>query len=150
MEALRRQGLFVTEIKEAPVGTIGYASVGGTKRRRIGRGRLLKNLAMFTRQLSVLMTSGTPLVQALGALERQSADNNWRQVIGALRVRVEEGATLSAAMDQHPDVFDPVCRSLISAGESGSSFDEMLDRLPHPTPRPHAARQPLHRPPLYP
>ena len=95
----------------------------------MSRGRLLKNLAMFTRQLSVLMTSGTPLVQALGALERQSADKNWRQVIGTLRVRVEEGATLSAAMELHPDVFDPVCRSLISAGESGSSFDQMLDRL---------------------
>src|SRR4051812_6000539 len=129
MEALRRQGLFVTEIKEAPVGTIGYASVGGAKRRRIGRGRLLKNLAMFTRQLSVLMTSGTPLVQALGALERQSADKAWRNVIGALRARVEEGSTLSAAMELQPDVFDPVCRSLISAGESGGSFDQMLDRL---------------------
>ena len=128
METLHRQGLYVTEIKPAPmVATYGgYRRGGGGK---MGRGRLLKNLAMFTRQLSVLMTSGTPLVQALGALERQSADKAWRQVIGALRVKVEEGATLSAAMDLQPDVFDPVCRSLISAGESGGSFDAMLDRL---------------------
>ena len=126
METLRRQGLYVTEIKPAPQGA---AAVGAGGRGRMGRGRLLKNLALFTRQLSVLMTSGTPLVQALGALERQSADKVWRAVIAALRVKVEEGATLSAAMDSHPDVFDPVCRSLISAGESGGSFDQMLDRL---------------------
>src|SRR5687768_16248011 len=126
MESLRRQGLYVTEIKPAPQGG---APGGGGGRRRMGRGRLLKNLALFTRQLSVLMTSGTPLVQALGALERQSADKAWRAVIASLRVKVEEGATLSAAMDMHPDVFDPVCRSLISAGESGGSFDQMLDRL---------------------
>ena len=126
MEILRRQGLYVTEIKPAPQGG---AAGGGGVRRRMGRGRLLKNLALFTRQLSVLMTSGTPLVQALGALERQSADKAWRAVIASLRVKVEEGATLSAAMDMHPDVFDPVCRSLISAGESGGSFDQMLDRL---------------------
>jgi type IV pilus assembly protein PilC len=125
METLRRQGLYVTEIRPAPQAAAG----GGGGRGRMSRGRLLKNLAMFTRQLSVLMTSGTPLVQALGALERQSADKAWRAVIGAVRVKVEEGATLSAAMEAHPDVFDPVCRSLISAGESGSSFDQMLDRL---------------------
>src|SRR3954469_12172780 len=76
-ETLRRQGLYVTKIEPA---RLDYAGTGGGARRsrRIGRGRLLKNLAMFTRQLSVLMTSGTPLVQALGALERQSADKAWR------------------------------------------------------------------------
>jgi type II secretory pathway component PulF len=128
METLRRQGLYVTEIKPAPQGGT-PGSPGGGGGGRMGRGRLLKNLAMFTRQLSVLMTSGTPLVQALGALERQSSDKAWRHVIASLRVKVEEGATLSAAMEAHGDVFDPVCRSLISAGESGGSFDEMLDRL---------------------
>ena len=130
MESLRRQGLYVTEIRPAPAGAaLGYAGAGAPGGGRMSRGRMLKNLAMFTRQLSVLMTSGTPLVQALGALERQSADKTWRGVIASLRVKVEEGATLSAAMELHPGVFDPVCRSLISAGESGGSFDQMLDRL---------------------
>ena len=130
METLRRQGLYVTEIRPAPAdgAAVGYTGPGAG-RGRMSRGRLLKNLAMFTRQLSVLMTSGTPLVQALGALERQTADKAWRGVIGSLRVKVEEGATLSAAMEFHPGAFDPVCRSLISAGESGGSFDQMLDRL---------------------
>jgi type IV pilus assembly protein PilC len=127
MEALRRQGLYVTEIK--PARDVAGAGGSGGGGRRMSRGRMLKNLAMFTRQLSVLMTSGTPLVQALGALERQTSDKAWRAVVAGLRVKVEEGATLSSAMDLHPDVFDPVCRSLIAAGESGGSFDQMLDRL---------------------
>ncbi len=95
----------------------------------MGKGRRLKNLSMFTRQLSVLVSSGTPLVEALGALERQAKDPGWHDVVCALRARVEEGATLSDAMERRPDIFDAVCRSLIAAGEGGGSFDEMLDRL---------------------
>ena len=132
MDTLRRQGLYVTSV-EAAAAAAGAAAArsGGAGGRRggMGRRRQLKNLAMFTRQLSVLMTSGTPLVQALGSLERQAADKGWRQVVASLRVKVEEGATLSQAMEARPDVFDPVCRSLIAAGESGGSFDTMLDRL---------------------
>ncbi len=126
VENLRRQGLYVTEIHAQ-----GGASGGktGRRRKRLGSGKRLKNLAMFTRQLSVLVTSGTPLVQALGALERQANDKVWKEVVMSLRGRVEEGATLSQAMQAQPDVFDPVCRSLIAAGESSGSFDTMLDRL---------------------
>ncbi len=125
MESLRRQGLYVTEIRPAADAAGAAARTG----RRMGRGRVAKNLTMFTRQLAVLVTSGTPLVQSLGALERQSSDKAWQQVVARLRVKVEEGATLSQAMEAEPDVFDPVCRSLIAAGESGGSFDQMLERL---------------------
>ena len=130
MEALRRQGLYVTSVQPASDSAtpLNYARAN-TRRGRMGRGKQLKNLAMFTRQLSVLMTSGTPLVQALGSLERQAGDKAWRDVVATLRMKVEEGVTLSQAMEARPDVFDPVCRSLISAGESGGSFDAMLDRL---------------------
>ena len=72
---------------------------------------------MFTRQLSVLVSSGTPLVDALGALERQAKEPAWRDVVASVRARVEEGATLAGAMEHHPEVFDAVCRSLIAAGE---------------------------------
>lgn len=124
MESLRRQGLYVTEIRPA-----GEASGPTAGSHRMGRGRVAKNLTMFTRQLAVLVTSGTPLVQSLSALERQSSDKGWQQVVARLRKKVEEGSTLSQAMEAEPDVFDPVCRSLIAAGESGGSFDQMLERL---------------------
>src|SRR5687768_7803080 len=112
MELLRRQGLYVTNVQAAGESgaTLNYASAG-PRRGRMGRGKQLKNLAMFTRQLSVLMTSGTPLVQALGSLERQAGDKGWKDVVAGLRMKVEEGATLAQAMESRPDVFDPVCRS---------------------------------------
>jgi type II secretory pathway component PulF len=137
IEQLRGKGLFVTTIAAATAagssGDGGSSRSGGLWGGRAG-GRLsgtkrLKNLAMFTRQLSVLVTSGTPLVQALGSLERQAKEKAWRDVLAALRAKVEEGATLSESMAQQPAVFDPVCRSLIAAGESGGSFDAMLERL---------------------
>jgi type II secretory pathway component PulF len=132
VEALRRQGLFVIEIRPAAAeGATGASTHGtaSTTRRRMGRGRRLKNLAMFTRQLSVLVASGTPLVQSLGALERQTKDVLWREIIASVRARVEEGSTLAQAMEEHPDAFDAVCRSLVAAGESGGGFETLLDRL---------------------
>lgn len=135
IEQLRGKGLFVTTIAEASAGGgSGAESAGGSASWRGGGRKLsgtkrLKNLAMFTRQLSVLVSSGTPLVQAIASLERQAKEKPWRDVLAALRNKVEEGATLSEAMAQQPQVFDPVCRSLIAAGESGGSFDTMLDRL---------------------
>ena len=138
IELLRGKGLFVTTITEtgATSASAASSSAGGRSWRPGGRsgGKLsgtkrLRNLAMFTRQLSVLVSSGTPLVQALGSLERQAKEKAWRDVLAALRAKVEEGATLSEAMAQQPAVFDPVCRSLIAAGESGGSFDTMLERL---------------------
>jgi len=135
IEQLRGKGLFVTTIAEAGSAAAANSGAGrGGLWRRSAGGRLsgtkrLKNLAMFTRQLSVLVSSGTPLVQAIASLERQAKEKPWRDVLAALRTKVEEGATLSEAMAQQPGVFDPVCRSLIAAGESGGSFDTMLERL---------------------
>lgn len=141
IESLRRQGLFVTEVRggEAAAGAKSNAAATSAPARpgllsrftggRLGKGKRLKNLSMFTRQLSVLVSSGTPLVDALGALERQAKEPAWRQIVASVRASVEEGATLAAAMESHPEVFDAVCRSLIAAGESGGSFDKMLDRL---------------------
>ena len=127
-EGLRRQGLYVATISEAIEGA-GSAAAPSGRRVRIGKGRKLKNLAMFTRQLAVLVASGTQLADALGALERQSKDKAWREVVAALRLRIEEGMPLSEAMTQFPDVFDAVARSLIAAGETGGIFDTMLERL---------------------
>lgn len=128
MDALRRQGLYVAEMRLASAGGLPYARPG-KKGKRLSAGRRLKNMAMFTRQLAVLVQSGTPLVQALAALERQTKDVVWREIVSSVRIKVEEGSTLSEAMAEHPRAFDAVARSLISAGESGGSFDVMLDRL---------------------
>lgn len=88
-----------------------------------------RNLLMFTRQMHVLLASGTPVVPALEGLERQTADPQWCDVTRSVRKLVEEGSTVSAAMGQYPDYFDKVYRSLIEAGESSGQMPEMLSRL---------------------
>lgn len=130
-EALRRQGLYVATIGQASMveGSPLIGSGTASPSVRMGTGRKLKNLAMFTRQLAVLVSSGTALVDALGALERQSKDVAWRQIVTSLRTKVEEGMPLSEAMAAYPNIFDAVARSLVAAGEAGGIFDVMLDRL---------------------
>jgi len=125
MESLRREGLYVTDLVE---GSSNGGAVGASGR-RVGSGRRLKYLVTFVRQMHVLVASGTPLVQALGAVERQAEDEGWRQVIGTIRERVEEGMPLSEAMAAHGQYFDAICRSLTAAGEAGGNMAEMLARL---------------------
>lgn len=121
-ELVRKRGLFVTEMTEA-----GRRETSAPAARR-GSVRL-KDLANFSRQMAVLVSTGTPLVEAMEALERQSPEGPWREVVADVRKRVEEGKQLSEAMEAHPDVFDGICRSLVAAGESGGKLDAMLERL---------------------
>ena len=122
-EIVRKQELFITEFRSA--GT----SSTNSPIKPIRYGLRLKYLATLSRQLHVLVSSGTPLVQALGAVERQCDDARWKQVVEALKKRVEEGAALSDAMRAQSQFFDPVCRSLVCAGETSGQIVKMLDRL---------------------
>jgi len=127
-ETLRRRGLYVQEVsggeaKERAVAT------GRSSRRRGSESRRLRNLAVFTRQLHAVVSCGTPLVEAMGAMERQAKKGPWRDALGDVRRRVEEGASLSAAMEARPDCFDSVCRSLVAAGEASGNLAAMLDRI---------------------
>jgi type II secretory pathway component PulF len=128
-ESLRRQGIFVTEVVEADAGDPGGGSGAVKSVGFRGAGKRLKAVAGFVRQLHVLISTGTPLVDALVGLERQATDPKWRPVVASLRDRVEQGASLSAAMADHPEYFDAMCRGLIAAGESGGHLDAMLERL---------------------
>jgi len=84
---------------------------------------------MFMRQVQVLVSSGTPMVQSLTALERQAKPGPWRQALADVRSAVEQGASVSMAMETHPEYFDSICRSLVAAGESSGTLPAMLDRL---------------------
>lgn len=141
-EQLRKQGLFVVELIErhAMLERSARHDIAAGERgreRTVSVGNLLKGgktarlkevTGMF-RQLSVLVATGTPMVDAIASVERQIAEGPWKRTLNDVRRRVEEGSTLSEAMMQHPRYFDAVCRSLISAGESGGSIEEMLRRL---------------------
>ncbi len=141
VDALRKRGIFVSEIAEAKGGApirrskaadAGNSSVGAGLAAlgdSFHRGRRIEEVATFTRQLSLLVSTGTPLVEALTSLEHQAPEGLFRGVVSAMRSRVEEGAQLSDAMSAHPSYFDAVCRSLICAGEQGGKLDIMLQRL---------------------
>jgi type II secretory pathway component PulF len=126
-EALRHRGLYVAEVVEDKTPTVRRRS--GRRQRHISRSQKLKNITMFSRQLHVLISSGTQIVDGLHAVERQARPGPWRDVISDLRTRVEEGASLSQAMQNHEDYFDPIYRSLVAAGESSGHLTEMFDRL---------------------
>jgi type II secretory pathway component PulF len=123
-EKLRQRGLFVTEI--APLGAEDRSVVAARTRRS---GRAVKDLALWSRQMYVLVRSGTPLAQALEAIERQVRPGEWRDILIDIRSHVEEGISLSDSMALHPAIFDEVTRSLIAAGESSGQLAPMLDRV---------------------
>ena len=88
-----------------------------------------KELAIFTRQFSVMIDAGLPLVQCLEILAGQQENKMFQKVLAATRASVEGGATLSAAMRQHPKVFDALYVNMVEAGETGGILDTILQRL---------------------
>lgn len=124
---LRNQGLFVTTIASASGD--GAAAGGKSKSRGSRRGAGIKGLTLFTRQLQVMITTGTPIVQALLALQRQTDSPAWRDTIGQMTERLEEGVSLSEAMKDHPKMFDAIYCNLVAAGETSGKLPTMLERL---------------------
>ncbi|HEX2523598.1 MAG TPA: type II secretion system F family protein, partial [Terriglobia bacterium] len=88
-----------------------------------------KELAIFTRQFSVMIDAGLPLVQCLEALSQQQENKVFQRVLQAVRTEVESGSTLAYAMGQHPRVFDSLYTNMIAAGEAGGILDTILQRL---------------------
>jgi type IV pilus assembly protein PilC len=121
--ALRREQVLVTSINP-----VKDKAVGKTVRKR-AKGVSAKNLAVFTRQFSVMIDAGLPLVQCLEILGTQEEDKNFSEVILATRGDVESGASLADAMKKHPKVFDPLFTNMIAAGEAGGILDTILKRL---------------------
>lgn len=94
-----------------------------------GSGVNARELAIFTRQFSVMIDAGLPLVQCLEILASQQENKTFQKVLTNTRASVEGGATLSAAMKQSPKVFDPLYTNMVEAGETGGILDTILQRL---------------------
>ena len=117
---LRRQNITATKMSEKGK-EFNLPSFGG--------GVKAKELAIFTRQFSVMIDAGLPLVQCLEILAGQQENKTFQKVLAATRGSVEGGATLSAAMKQHPKVFDALYVNMVEAGETGGILDTILQRL---------------------
>ncbi|HUI50777.1 MAG TPA: type II secretion system F family protein [Terriglobales bacterium] len=94
-----------------------------------GGGVTPKELAVFTRQFSVMIDAGLPLVQCLEILASQQENKMFQKVLTGTRGAVEGGSTLSSAMKQYPKVFDPLYSNMVEAGETGGILDTILQRL---------------------
>jgi len=94
-----------------------------------GTGVEAKELAVFTRQFSVMIDAGLPLVQCLEILAGQQENKTFQKILNSVRASVEGGATLSASMRQHEKVFDSLYHNMVEAGETGGILDTILQRL---------------------
>lgn len=118
---LRRQNVQITSIKEK-----------GREFRLIPKfagGVGAKRVAIFTRQFSVMLDAGLPLVQCLEILGEQEENRTFREMIQQVRGDVESGSNLADSMRKHPKAFDNLYVSMIAAGEAGGILDVILQRL---------------------
>ncbi len=117
---LRRQNIVVTGIRERG------KEISLTK---VGRKVPPKVLAVFTRQFSVMIDAGLPLVQCLEILALQQEHKNFQKILLQVRQDVEAGSTLADAMRRHPKAFDNLYVNMVAAGEAGGILDTILQRL---------------------
>ncbi|MDQ2979015.1 MAG: type II secretion system F family protein [Acidobacteriota bacterium] len=120
LTSLRRQNIVVTGIRERG------KEISLTK---VGRKVPPKTLAVFTRQFSVMIDAGLPLVQCLEILANQQEHKNFQRILLQVRQDVEAGSTLADAMRRHPKAFNNLYVNMVAAGEAGGILDTILQRL---------------------
>jgi type IV pilus assembly protein PilC len=113
--SLRRQGVLVTKVKK----------------RRTSGGKSIKpkDIAIFTRQLATMMRAGVPLLQSFDIVGRGSTNPRLTKLLNEIRMDVETGTSLSAALRKHPLYFDALYCNLVEAGEAGGILETLLERL---------------------
>ena len=117
---LRRQNIIVTSVSEKGK-EFALPKLGG--------GVSNKDIAVFTRQFSVMIDAGLPLVQCLEILGAQQENRLFQKILLGVRQDVEQGATLADAMRKHPKAFDALFCNMVAAGEAGGILDTILQRL---------------------
>jgi type IV pilus assembly protein PilC len=121
-QILRREQVTLTSVKEKGR-EIGIPKLGRRKKVKS------RDLSIFTRQFSVMIDAGLPLVQCLEILAQQQDNKYFQQILMQVRQDVEEGSTLAGAMARHPRVFDQLYSNMVEAGETGGILDLILQRL---------------------
>ena len=132
-EALKKQQLFITSLKDADAKKRTAAkkgSKGGMGNISIGTPVIKKKeLVVLTRQLATLLDAGLPLIRSLRTLERQAKNPLVQKVLGATADTVESGSTFAEALAKHPKSFDKLYLNMIRAGEASGAMEVILNRL---------------------
>ncbi len=118
--ALRKQQIIVTAVTERGK-EFALPKLGG--------GISSKEIAIFTRQFSVMIDAGLPLVQCLEILGSQNENKTFQKILYDVRQSVESGATLADSLRKHPKAFDDLYCNMVAAGEAGGILDTILQRL---------------------
>lgn len=120
---LKGKGLYARELREE--------SADQEARRSFSFQRSIStaDLALFTRRLATLTASSVPLFEAMGSLQQQERSPRLKQILGRVRERISEGASLSRAFAAEPRVFGESYVSMVAAGEAGGALDTVLERL---------------------
>src|SRR5258705_1035387 len=121
-QILRREQVTLTSVKEKGR-EIGIPKLGRRKKVKA------KDLSIFTRQFSVMIDAGLPLVQCLEILAQQQENKYFQSILLQVRQDVEEGSTLAAAMARHPKEVDQLYANMVEAGETGGILDLILQGL---------------------
>jgi type IV pilus assembly protein PilC len=89
----------------------------------------VRDLAIFSRQFSTMVNSGLPILKALSILEQQSESKLLTSTISTVRIDIERGSSLSAAMGKHPKIFNNLYVAMVRSGEAAGVLDQVLERL---------------------
>jgi type IV pilus assembly protein PilC len=116
---LRRQGINPMRVKKKPMPLFG----GGGK--KIGA----KDIAILSRQLATMMSSGVPLVQSFEIVGKGHENPNMQKLILDIKGHVEAGNNLADALAKHPFYFDDLYVNLVRAGEAGGILETLLDKI---------------------
>ena len=119
--ALRREQIFLLDAEEKKARDWKNIEFGGNP--------TAKDLAVFTRQFSVMIDSGVPLVQCLQILGEQADNKKFKAAIQNVQREVESGSNLASAMKQSPKIFDDLYTNMVAAGEAGGILDTIFRRL---------------------
>jgi type IV pilus assembly protein PilC len=109
-----------------------------------------KDLAVASRQLATMVSSGMAIMRALHVLETQTESKVLRETIGAVRKDVEAGLLLSDALARHPKVFGPLYVAMVRAGETGGVLEECLIRVADQLEKDAALRRQVRAAMIYP
>src|SRR3989454_2719946 len=118
--ALRREQIFLLDAQEKKVARKSF---------EFGGNPTPKDIAVFTRQFSVMIDAGVPLVQCIELLASTQANKKFAAALKAVQTEVESGNSLAASMKNHPKVFDDLYTNMVAAGEAGGILDTIFQRL---------------------
>lgn len=125
VEMLRRRGLYVTRISDREPTSRPEGTARGLRGARLSIGIL----ALFTRQMAMLLKAGSGVVPAIRAIRRQMKRPAHAALLEDLATHLEDGDSFTDTLRRHPASFDPVYCAIVAAGEASGSLGKMFERL---------------------